>query len=365
MVVSRKGHERRGGRGTITCSRNPFSRDGQTIFLLIVLTRALSPFSSICRWASHPHPRPMSHPQYTMATCQNPTPMCPCPYRASLRNKKRPQHQHRRTIPDHTRYRAVEPYMIDGGSRQGITPRAPKAHVRPPRLSLLFCAQGIPHPGDHRRGPAVRGAQSQYEFGARRGCRAPSAPEGPLRCESPSCRDFRGKVRKRNLGQNRGEQNQGQRCDHHGAIHPGHHTGAHPASTMQLRAMPACATRRVGALGPHAHRNVERHVVDLRRRGVCSKNRKTTAATTSTTPACLLLGSANAETTPAGTSDSAGTGPAAMLLNTATSLYDIPWGCCFFTGPWTVARSSLRMLCQVVAFCRPLQPVFLLVSFPW
>ena len=43
---------------------------------------------------------------------------------------------------------------------------------------------------------------------------------------------------------------------------------------------------------------------------------------------------------------------------------DIPSGCCFFTGPWTVTRSSLRVLRRVAAFCRPLQPVLLLVSFP-
>ena len=44
--------------------------------------------------------------------------------------------------------------------------------------------------------------------------------------------------------------------------------------------------------------------------------------------------------------------------------YDIPSGCCSFTGPWTVTRSSLRMLRRVAAFCRPLRPVLLLVSFP-
>ena len=43
---------------------------------------------------------------------------------------------------------------------------------------------------------------------------------------------------------------------------------------------------------------------------------------------------------------------------------DIPSGCCFFTGPWTVTRSSLRMLRRVAAFCRPLRPVLLLFSFP-
>ena len=45
-------------------------------------------------------------------------------------------------------------------------------------------------------------------------------------------------------------------------------------------------------------------------------------------------------------------------------LCDIPSGCCSFTGPWTVTRSSLRMLRWVAAFCRPLWPVLLLVSFP-
>ena len=43
---------------------------------------------------------------------------------------------------------------------------------------------------------------------------------------------------------------------------------------------------------------------------------------------------------------------------------DIPSGRRFFTGPWTVTRSSLRMLRWVAAFCWPLQPVLLLVSFP-
>ena len=45
-------------------------------------------------------------------------------------------------------------------------------------------------------------------------------------------------------------------------------------------------------------------------------------------------------------------------------LCDIPLGCGFFTGPWTVTRSPLRMLRRVAAFCRPLWPVLLLVSFP-
>ena len=45
-------------------------------------------------------------------------------------------------------------------------------------------------------------------------------------------------------------------------------------------------------------------------------------------------------------------------------LCDIPSGCCSFTGPWTVTRSSLRMLRRVATFCWPLRPVLLLVSFP-
>ena len=45
-------------------------------------------------------------------------------------------------------------------------------------------------------------------------------------------------------------------------------------------------------------------------------------------------------------------------------LCDISSGCCFFTGPWTVTRSSLCVLRWVAAFCRPLRPVLLLVSFP-
>ena len=44
--------------------------------------------------------------------------------------------------------------------------------------------------------------------------------------------------------------------------------------------------------------------------------------------------------------------------------WDIPSRCCFFTGPWTVTRPSLRMLRRVAAFCRPLRPVLLPVLFP-
>ena len=45
-------------------------------------------------------------------------------------------------------------------------------------------------------------------------------------------------------------------------------------------------------------------------------------------------------------------------------LCDILSDCCSFTGPWTVSCSSLRMLRRVAAFCLPLRPVLLLVSFP-
>ena len=55
---------------------------------------------------------------------------------------------------------------------------------------------------------------------------------------------------------------------------------------------------------------------------------------------------------------------AGLQVDLLTPLCDIPSGCCFFTGPWTVTRSSLRMLRWVAAFCRPLGPVLLLVSFP-
>ena len=45
-------------------------------------------------------------------------------------------------------------------------------------------------------------------------------------------------------------------------------------------------------------------------------------------------------------------------------LCHIPSGCYFFAGPWTVTRSSIRVLRPVAAFCRPLWRVLLLVSFP-
>ena len=57
-------------------------------------------------------------------------------------------------------------------------------------------------------------------------------------------------------------------------------------------------------------------------------------------------------------------GQLSFLGNDPPPPCDIPSGCCFFTGPWTVTRSSLRMLRRVAAFCRPLRPVLLLVSFP-
>ena len=57
-----------------------------------------------------------------------------------------------------------------------------------------------------------------------------------------------------------------------------------------------------------------------------------------------------------------GGGPRGGVLD--PPLCDIPSGCCSFTGPWTVTRSSLRMLRRVAAFCRPVRPVLLLVSFP-
>ena len=44
-------------------------------------------------------------------------------------------------------------------------------------------------------------------------------------------------------------------------------------------------------------------------------------------------------------------------------LCDIPSGCCFFTGPSTVARSSLRMLRWVAAFCWRRRRLFLLTAF--
>ena len=43
---------------------------------------------------------------------------------------------------------------------------------------------------------------------------------------------------------------------------------------------------------------------------------------------------------------------------------DIPSGGRCLTGPWTVTRSSLRVLRRVAAFCRPLRFVLLVVSFP-
>ena len=55
--------------------------------------------------------------------------------------------------------------------------------------------------------------------------------------------------------------------------------------------------------------------------------------------------------------------PLYVIFKKLNPLCDIPSGCCSFTGPWTVTRSSLRMLRRVAAFCRPLRPVLLLVLF--
>ena len=52
---------------------------------------------------------------------------------------------------------------------------------------------------------------------------------------------------------------------------------------------------------------------------------------------------------------------AAMHANPLCDILSIG-GC--FTGPWTVTRSSLRMLRRVAAFCGTLRPVLLRVSFP-
>ena len=51
-------------------------------------------------------------------------------------------------------------------------------------------------------------------------------------------------------------------------------------------------------------------------------------------------------------------------VDQVTPLCDISSGCWSFPGPRTVTRSSLRMLRRVTAFCWPLWPVLLLVSFP-
>ena len=110
------------------------------------------------------------------------------------------------------------------------------------------------------------------------------------------------------------------------------------------------------------------------------KNSQTTPATTSTTPIRQLPGATDAQTAHHATSSTA---PAHQPLgraggtdvppvqgsfkggsSPAPPLCDIPLSCCFFTGPWTVTRSSLRILRRVAAFCRPLRLVLLLVLFP-
>ena len=50
-------------------------------------------------------------------------------------------------------------------------------------------------------------------------------------------------------------------------------------------------------------------------------------------------------------------------LSTSDPLCDSVW-LLFLYGPWTVTRSSLRMLRRLAAFCWPLRPVLLLVLFP-
>ena len=70
-----------------------------------------------------------------------------------------------------------------------------------------------------------------------------------------------------------------------------------------------------------------------------------------------LLHAGTAKTAPSWT-------PPKILGGFFALLRDILSGCCFFTGPWTVTRPSLRVLRRVAAFCRPLRPVLPLVSFP-
>ena len=57
-------------------------------------------------------------------------------------------------------------------------------------------------------------------------------------------------------------------------------------------------------------------------------------------------------------------GTTAIAVGKPPALCDISSGCCFFPGPWTVPRSSLRMLRRVAAFCGLLRPMLLLVPFP-
>ena len=84
-------------------------------------------------------------------------------------------------------------------------------------------------------------------------------------------------------------------------------------------------------------------------------------------PMPLSLALADGETVagrrPGALAQGGGGNPLPPLQCIPAPLCGIPGGCCFFTGPWTVTRSSLRMLRRVAAFCRPLRPVLLLVSF--
>ena len=113
-----------------------------------------------------------------------------------------------------------------------------------------------------------------------------------------------------------------------GAKHPCHYRGAHNTCVNHEGAMPTCTTHKDGVIGPHACGSMGRRVAADQdnarrdeavgphthtetqrgmwwtiwmRRGVGSKNHKTTRTTTSTTPVRQLLGSANTKTTLQGT----------------------------------------------------------------
>ena len=94
-----------------------------------------------------------------------------------------------------------------------------------------------------------------------------------------------------------------------------------------------------------------------RRKAHAYIRRKVPTSTLDGTPPLARLG--YCLETPARGGDCSGPWPAPP-----PPLCDIPSGCCSFMGPWTVTRSSLRMLRRVAAFCRPLRPVLLRVSFP-
>ena len=256
-----------------------------------------------------------------------PPPVCLCPV-VSLTRQRHPL-QHRCKHQDLNRYPAAEPTAIAGGFgfRHLLTHPGEPAPSGPP-LGLLrclpgrtgvmgLCEQGTPRSEAHRKDPC-------------------SAVCPVLRIVE----DREGTLDKIGVG----------RTKDNGAAtvrrnHPGHRTGAHttrvnhkgahaPAEvrttrteTVKVWAVPMCTTRRGGVIGPHAHgsmgrqvvddqnntwrggatgprahRNAARHMVnDLNVEGSGQQNCKTTPATTSTTPVCPLLGSANTEMTPQGT----------------------------------------------------------------